>query len=214
MINQTILVALLLFSMGQCSNSVVASQLPEAEGTSTKLIAFLQTDEELRNYSKNGYTSNFTGEFRSIPQDLLVELRADLPEYTFHIARMAVLIDPPQEKYDLMLISNSQTEEVCGFIWGHYWMIPPSKSFGMLLNGYQAKSKDAGLNKIRSLAKLIAYTSNGGVGRATAQAGRLKVQLLRGDGVFRILEVRIDKHLRLGRLSFTAPNGKTPRTFV
>lgn len=213
MTKQTVSFTILLLGV-MLSSSVVATCAQQTEEPSAKLKAFLESDAELQDYSKNGYTSRFAGEFRSMPQDLRLELRRELPEFTFHIAKMAVLIDPPQKNYDLILITNSQTGAVCGFIWGSYWTIPPSRSFGGLLNGYQTKSTNGGLDKIKSLAKLIAFTTDGEVGKATSKEGKLKVELLRGDGVFRILEIKIDKQLRLGRLSITGTDGKKPRYFV
>jgi len=214
MINETALVTILLFGITLSSNSIVISQPQKSEGASAKLKTFLETSEELRNYARNGYTSNFTGDFRPIPINLQGALSEDLPEFKFHVAKMSVLIDPPQKTYDLILITSANTGEVRAFVWGNFWMMPPSGSFGLLLKGYQAKSKDFALDKVKSLAKLIAYAANVEVGNAKAGHGKLKVELLRGEGVFGFLELKIDKHFRLGRLSITAPNGKTPRYFV
>jgi hypothetical protein len=214
MINETVLVAILLLGMVVSSQSVVGSQPQKSEATPTKLKTFLETGEELRNYPKNGYTSTFTGEFRRIPEDLQVELNRDFPEYKFHIAKMSVLIDPPHTQYDLIVITSDDTDEVQAFVWGHYWMIPPSRSFDQLLKGHQAKAKEDALNKLKSLAKLIAYTASAEVGQATAKHGKLSVELLRGKEVFGFLELTINKHLRLGRLSISGPDGKRLRYFV
>jgi hypothetical protein len=214
MINESVLVAILLFGMVVSSHAVVGSQPQKSEATPTKLRTFLETGEELRNYSRKGYTSNFTGELRPIPENVEIALNKDLPEYKFHIAKMSVLIDPPQKSYDLILITSANSGEVQSFLWGQYWMMPPSSSFGQLLTGHQAKSTEDALNKVKSLAKLIAYTASAEVGQATAKHGKLNVELLRGKEVFGILELKIDKRLRLGRLAITGPNGKRLRYFV
>lgn len=214
MITKTYIVALLVVGMALLSNSVVELESQRTEGTSVKLKTFLETSDELRNYSRNGYASTFTGEFGSIPENIQVELNRDLPEYRFHIARMSVQIDPPITKYDLILVTSAHTGEVQGFVWGHYWMMPPSESFGQLLKGYQARTKDEALIKVNSFAKLIAYGASAEASQATVGQGKVKVKLLRGHGVFGILEVQIDKRLRLGRLLITGPNGKKLRFFV
>jgi hypothetical protein len=125
-----------------------------------------------------------------------------------------VYLDPPAKEYELILIADADTAEVTAFVWGSYWTLPPSISFARILKGHQARSKEDALNQLKSLAKLIAHTNNDEVGKAISKNEKLKVELLRGEGVFRILEVKIDKHLRLGRLSITGPDGKKPRFFV
>jgi hypothetical protein len=175
-----------------------------------KLVAFLNTNPELR----KSFTSRFTGEFRSIPKDVRADLEQAFPAYSFHIAKMEVYLDPPAKEYDLILIADAETAEVAAFVWGSYWTLPPSISFDQILKGHQAKSKEDALNQVKSLAKLIADTNHDEVGKVISEKGKLKVELLRGNGVFRILEVKIDKHLRLGRLTITGPDGKKPRYFV
>jgi hypothetical protein len=125
------------------------------------------TSEDLRNYSRNGYTSTFTGELRPIPENIQLQLKKNLPEYKFHIARMSVLIDPPQTKYDLILVTSANTGDVKSYLWGHYWMIPPAGSFVRLLEGHNSKSREDAIDTVKSSGKLIAYT-------ATAQVGKVK----------------------------------------
>jgi hypothetical protein len=196
------------------STPAVLAQDKQDEIIRSRVKAFLETSEELRNYARVGYTSSFSGEFRPIPEALEVELARNLPEYKFYIPRMAVMIDPPSKKYDLIVITNAVTGEVKSFVWGHYWMIRPSASFELILRGHQARSEEDALNRVKTLAKLISYTNNDEVGKTVSEKGKLKVELLRGEGVFHILEIKIDKHLRLGRLSITGPDGKKPRYFV
>ena len=175
-----------------------------------EVIAFLKTNSELQ----KSFTSRFKGEFRQMPDDLRTELKKALPEFRFYIAKMEVYLDPPAKEYDLILIADANTAQVASFVWGHYWTLPPSTSFERILKGHQARSKDDALNHVRALARLITYTSNDQVGKATARNGKIKIELVRGDGVFRVLTVQVDKRLRFGRLSITASNGKTPRYFV
>lgn len=175
-----------------------------------KVVAFLNSNLELR----KSFTSRFKGEFRPIPQNLAADLRQAFPMYRFYVAKMDVYLDPPAKEYDLIVLADAKTEEIAAYIWGTYWTLPPSTSFERILEGHQARSKEDALNQLKVLAQLIAYTNNDKVGKGISERGRLKVELLRGDGVFRILEVKTDKTLRLGRLSITGIDGKKPRYFV
>lgn len=175
-----------------------------------KVVAFLNSNLELR----KSFSCRFKGEFRPLPRNLEADLRQTFPMYRFYVAKMEVYLDPPAKEYDLIVLANAKTEEVAAYIWGAYWTLPPSASFERILQGHQARSKDDALKQLKILAQLIAHTNNDEVGKAISERGRLKVELLRGEGVFRILEVKIDKTLRLGRLSIRGVDGKKPRYFV
>lgn len=179
-----------------------------------KITAFLNGGEELRNYSDNGFTSQFTGELRSMPDEIQSELNQNFPEYKFYIAKMTVLIDAPAKKYDLILIANTASGEIEGFIWGNDWTLRPSKSFQLLLKGHQAKSDDDAIAKVKTFAKLISFANNDKIGDAKIQNGKVKVELIRGEGVFSILEVEINKCLQFDRLTITEPNGEKLKHFV
>lgn len=191
--------------------SSVTSNTQQDEAQRKKLVEYLES-QELK--IQKSFTCSFTGEFLSIPEDLQGQLAQAFPEYRFHIAKMVVFIDLPPKKYDLILITNTATEEVEGFVWGNYWTLPPSVSFEGILKGHQAKSKEEAISKIKTLVMLLVHTSNDTVGNAKIHRGKVKVELIRGDGVFRILEVKIDKRLRFGRLAVTGPDGKRMRYFV
>ena len=175
-----------------------------------KVVAFLNANLELR----KSFTCRFKGEFRPIPRNLQADLRQAFPMYRCYVAKMEVYLDPPAKEYDLIVLADAKTEEIAAYIWGSYWTLPPSASFERVLQGHQARSKEDALNQLKVLAQLIAHTSNDEVGKGISERGRLKVELLRGEGVFRLLEVKIDKNLRLGRLSITGVDGKKPRYFV
>lgn len=179
-----------------------------------KITAFLNSSEELRNYSRNGYTSTFTGELRSIPDELQTELASAFPERKFYIAKMNVLIDPPKRSHDLILVTNSITNEVEGFVWTDYWFIHPSDSFERILKGHQAKSKEDAVNHVKTFAKLIVFANNDNLGDARIQNGKVKVELIRGESIFSILEVEMNKCFEFGRLTITEPNGKKLKYFV
>lgn len=213
MIVKRVFVALVLLGMGTYSNSVVAMP-QQSEAIPVKLKNFLEAAKELRDYSRTGYTSNFTGQLRQIPEELQSQLTKEFPQYRFHIAKMSVLIDAPPDTYDLILITRANTGEVQSFLWGEYWMIPGSASWAQLLAGYQATSKEDAINKIESLAKLIAYAAAANVGEATAKRGKLRVELLKDSKSFGFLEVKTDKHFRFGQLTLTGPDGKKLRHFV
>jgi len=195
------------------NTTLVSGQEKQGEALK-KITAFLNASEELRNYSANGFTSQFTGELRSIPDELQSELSQNFPEHKFYIAKMQVLIDPPVLNYDLIVITNSSTAEVEGFVWGNYWTLRPSKSFQLLLKGHQAKSKDDAVTQVKTFAKLIGFVNNDKIGDAKIQNGKVKVELIRGKGVFSILEVEMNKCLQFDRLTITEPDGKKLKYFV
>jgi hypothetical protein len=214
MIKETTLAAIMVFSIPVSLHQVFGAPPQRNEVTPIKVRTFLETSDELRNYERNGFTSSFTGELRPIPENIQFQLKKNLPDYQFHIAKMSVLIDPPQKKYDLILITSANTGEVKSYLWGQYWMIPAATSFDQLLAGRRAKSKEDAINKVTSLAKLIAYAATAEVGEAKVKQGKLNVELLRGKEVFSILELKLDKQFKLGRLSIKGPNGKDLRHFV
>jgi hypothetical protein len=179
-----------------------------------KITNFLNTSEELRNYSKNGYTSTFTGDFRSIPKALNNELNLAFPECKFYIAKMRVLIDAPSKDYNLILVTNAFTGYVKGFVWGNYWTICPSNSFKKILKGQQAKSEEDALSKVKTFAKLIVYTNNDQIGDAKIQNGEVNVELIRGKGVLGILKVRMNKNFKFESLVITDAKGKNLKCFV
>jgi|GEM_PF-2982230 len=213
-INTQIMRLFLLCAIGLVATATLVSAQERQDETLKKITAFLNGSEELRNYSDNGFTSQFTGELLSIPDELQSELSQNFPEYKFYIAKMTVLIDVPSKKYDLILIANTVSGEIEGFIWGNYWTLRPSKSFQLLLRGHQAKSNDDAITQVKTFAKLLSFASNGKIGDAKIQNGKVKVELIRGEGVFGILEVEMNKCLQFDRLTITEPNGEKLKYFV
>lgn len=203
----------LLCAIAMANVTFVLAQEKEDE-VINKITTFLNTSEELRNYAKNGYTSIFSGNFREIPDELQMELNANFPEHRFYIAKMKVLIDPPYSNYDLILVTDADTAEVEGFIWGNYWMIRPSESFEKILKGHQVKSEDEGISQVKTFAKLITFVNNDKVGDAKSQNGKVKVELIRGEGVFGVLEVEMNDCLQFNRITITEPNGEELKYFV
>lgn len=195
------------------ANVTLASAQEKQDEALKKIAAFLNRHEELRNYSKSGYTSSFSGELRSINDGLQIELFSAFPERKFYIAKMNVLIDPPYKNYDLILITNAITAEVESFVWGNYWVIRPSNTFEKILKGHQAKSKDDAVNQVKTLAKLIVFANNDKIGDGKIQNGKVKIELIRGDGVFAILEVEVNKCFQFDRLTITEPNGDKLKFF-
>ena len=58
------------------------------------------------------------------------------------------------------------------------------------------------------------FTNNDKIGSAKIQNGKVKVEMIRGEGVFGILEVKIDKNFKFDRLTITEPNGEKLKHFV
>ena len=210
-VTRNTLLLLLIF----LSSNVVEAQKKQSDEIESIVISFLNTSEELTNYSLNGFTSKFTGDFVPISDELEKELIEKFPDYKFYIAKMLVAIDPPAREYDLILVVNTKSKEIKGHIWGEYALIHPSKSFKNILKGYQAKTTEDAIEKVKLVAKLIAFTSNNDkIGDAKVKNGKVQVELIRGEGVFGILEVEINKCLQFDRLFITEPNGKKLRYFV
>jgi hypothetical protein len=149
MIRETLLAATLLFAVTPFSNSVVVSDPQRSDQSLATLKTFLETAEELRNYSKNGYTTTFTGEFRRIPEDLQVELNRNFPEYKFHIAKMSVQIDPPHTQYDLVVITSSVF--LVGAVRGH--SVPQTQAVRILQFEVDGR-------RIEKKFKIVLYVGN------------------------------------------------------
>lgn len=166
-------------------------------------VDFLNTNQELRKH----YSCRFTGEFRSIPDDLEAELESAFPKSRFLIAEMEVYTDPPVRKRDLVLVTDGTTGVVTGFIWFFGWTMP-SASFQRLLLGEKVTSKQRTLSQLRTLAKLIVYTGSGRLGKAYVRKAKISVELIAREEVFRTLEVRIDRKCLLGFLTIRRQDGK------
>lgn len=179
-----------------------------------RIGSYLAKSKELTNYAENAFTSQFTGKVRPIPDELKSELAAYFPEHKFYIAEMSVMIDPPASKYDLILITDAGNTQMKGFIWGSYRTLRPSKSFPLLLKGYKAASEAEAIAKIKTFAKLITYVNKDKIGDSKIQGGKIKVELIRGEGVLGILEVEILSHLIYGQMTITDSNGKKLKHFV
>lgn len=192
------------------SSSLIAQDQDKDLARLTNQLAEI---EELRNYSENGFTSNFTGELRTIPSELKSELNQELPGYRFWIAKMSVLIDPPSKMYDLVIITDTNSGEIRGFVWADYWVLRPSKSFSELLGGSHVKSNEAAIRKVTALGRLIAFANNSRIGDSKFENRRAKVELIRGDGVFAILEAKLSRSFQVNRLTITQRDGSKLRHF-
>lgn len=179
-----------------------------------RIASYLTKSEELTNYAENAFTSEFTGKLRPIPDELKSELAAYFPEHRFYIAEMSVMIDPPASKYDLILITDTGNTQMKGFIWGNYWTLRPSKSFPLLLRGYKAASEAEAIAKIKTFAKLITYVNNDKIGDSKIRGKKIKVELIRGEGVLGILEVEMRNHLIYEQMTITDSRGKKLKHFL
>ena len=192
------------------TTAIASSRANEHQDIHEGVLAFLRSDPELR----KSFSCRFTGEFQQLPPHLEADLKQAFPMYRFYVAKMEVYLHLPSREYNLIVLEDAKNEGVAAYIWSSYWTLPPSASFERILQGHQAKSKEEALNQVRVLAQLIAYLNNDGIGKVTNNGGKLKVELLRGDEVFRILELKINGKLQLGRLSITDVDGRKPRYFV
>ena len=127
---------------------------------------------------------------------------------------MKVLIDAPTKNYRLILISQRQTGRVLGFVWANYWMIRPSKSFTAVFHGQQAKSKDDAKAQLRSFANLLTSVTGDKLGKTIVNKRRVAVEMLRGAGVFAVLQLKLNRRNEFGNLTIVKPNGANLKYFV
>lgn len=202
---QFVLTVLVLAMLGASARALFSKGQEDARGS--KAVEFLNTSKELR----GNYSYRFTGEFRPIPADLQAELNHAFPQYDFLIASLIVTLDFPPKKYDIILVADSATGEIVSYVWGDYWTLGPSKSFKWILRGQKAQTKDDAVNQVKSLARLLAYAANdyqnNEVGRVIVKSGRVWAELIRGGGVFRVIEAKVDKQFKFGALSIAPPRG-------
>jgi hypothetical protein len=186
------------------------------DATNARAAQYLATNPELH----SSFSSSFTGEFRSIPSDLRSKLKKAFPQYAFVMAKMIVTMDFPSKEQNLILVIDSLSGDVVGHVWGLYWSIRPSSSFQRLFDGIEATSGADVVEKMATLANLMVYAvdsryaSDDRVGKVAFEKGKVQAELLRGGGVFRVLQVQVNKKLRLGPLDVRLPNGKYPRYLV
>lgn len=176
----------------------------------SNVISYLNTIEELTNYSLRGFMSKFTGNFVSISKKLEDELTEHSPDYKFYIAKILVSIDIPARNYALIIDVNS--EEIKGHLWAEYALIHHRLREYLMALGL-CQRKDA-IERVESFAILIAFNNNDRIGYARIESGKAKVESIKEGGVFSILEVEIDRRLRLGRLISIQPNGKKIKYFI
>lgn len=198
---QIILISLLWLTT-ICFSSVVSYAQAIDNKTINSIKEFLNNNEELTNYSSNGFSSKFTGEFYPLPDDLKNILAQDFPNLGFYVARMSVLIDFPAKKYNLILVVDKSTSKVLGFVWGDYWMLPNSKNFSSILSNQKLMPNNKILKQVKSIALLIVSSSSNGigkVGKAYITKRNARIEMLRGEHVFAVFEVKYDKSFKILR---------------
>jgi hypothetical protein len=179
-----------------------------------RIFNFVSDSNELNNYSTFGFNASFSGNFVDIPIDLRSELSRSFSQYEFYIAKMSVLIDPPIREYDLILFFDTKEDKVKGFIWGYFWTLPSSDSLSSLFITSLPSEKRQVLNQVISLAKLISFVNGDTIGKVKIENRKVKVELLRGEGVLAILEAKTDKCFRFEQLILTDSRGKKMKTFT
>ncbi|HEV7646397.1 MAG TPA: hypothetical protein VGO50_20855 [Pyrinomonadaceae bacterium] len=189
-----------------------AAQARESE-MEKAAISFFSSSDELRNSAKYGFSADFTGAFRPISHELRSELEISFPEKIFSIAKMKVLIDLPPKDYDLILIAD-KNGRIEGFMWASYWMIHPSKSFEMIFKDHRIRSNKDALLHAKVLAGLITSLNDDRIGNIEMKNGEIKVELIKGQGVFGILHIKMTKKMRFNRVIITDPDGRKLRYFV
>lgn len=109
----------------------------------------------------------------------------------------------------MIIITDEHGREVLGFI-RDMTRGYASKSFKYMFKDYQAKDKEEIKAKLMTLVKLLALTHEAGtVGQSRIKENSVSVDLLWGDGVWRIIEAKFDGKLRIRRMSiFDGRNGR------
>lgn len=197
----TILAALICF----CSISVSGQE----EERSRKISEFLKADWEVKTETSEW---QFKGNFVALPVQLQSNLLSGFPMHRFSIAEMLWCGHPPCSSRQLVVITDAQSGAVVGFMrdltWGY-----ASKSFKHIFNNYQAKDRKEIEDKLGALVKLIASTHEAGnIGRSRIQKNAVSVELLWGDSVWRIIEAKFDKKLRIKRMSII--DGRNGRRLI
>lgn len=163
-----------------------------------KISEFLKTNWEVRTETNE---LQFTGDYVALPEQLQNDLLSSFPKHRFSMAEMLSCGHLPCSPHKLIVITDAQSGEVVGFVrqltWGH-----ASKSFKYIFNAYQAKDRKEIEGKLGALVKLIALTHRAGnVGKSRIQKDTISVELLWGEGVWRIIEAKFDGRLRIKRVS-------------
>jgi hypothetical protein len=176
---------------------------------SQRVSEFLKTDWEVRTATNEW---QFTGQFIALPEQLRKDLLVNFPKHRFLLAEMRGCGHLPCRNSPLIVITDDRTREVVGFIrdltWGY-----ASKSFKYMFNNYQAKDKEEIKTKLEGLVKLIALTHEAGsVGESEIKKNSVSVELLWGDGVWRIIEAKFDGKLRIRRMSMI--DGRNGRRLI
>jgi hypothetical protein len=173
---------------------------------SRKTADFLKTNWEVRTETNEW---QFTGKFIAMTEQLQNDLLNSFPNHRFYLAEMNFCGHIPCRQYPLIVITDSQTGEVTGFIRQLSWGFA-SKSFNHLFDVYQANSREDLENRLAALGKLIASTDeHGGVGRVKRKKNVLSIELLWGRRVWRMLEAKFDSKFRIKGLTLIdARNGR------
>ena len=186
-----------------------ASDKGQSEKIKKKVIEYLNNNKELQ----ERYFCRFDGGFRSFPIDLESELKKYFPTLKFIIARVKISPDLPPSKQSITLIIDSDTNKVIAHIWGAYWALRASSTFKDILLRQKVASEEEAVKAVKSLAELFIYgveppiLLNDSVGKAYIQDKTVKVELVRGESAF-LLQVKLDKKIRFGKLYVTFPNGQ------
>jgi len=166
---------------------------------------FLKSTKELKYH----FQYHFTGTLSPIPKDIESGLKQTFSSCRFLVAKVRGSFDLPYDDYHLILIIDSKSNKVISFVWGEFWVLPPSQSFKHILKGHNAKSKENAINQVKLLAALITSSTNGKIGEATMQEGKVRVELIENNHSFATLEVKVDKHFRFGTLINKRAEGGT-----
>lgn len=195
------LVISMLLSFNNCF-----SQSAQTSGQlDPKLESFLKENKELRSV----YSCSFTGRIVPIPDLTLQKLQRVFPQYRFHIAEMSCLIDLPPKKMKLITISDKEGGDVVAFVWQFSWSMP-SQSFENILAG-QSGSQETALEKVRSIAELLALTGNARIGKERRRKRFVEIQLLwegGDDSVFRKVRLEVRNNDTFGKLTIRRQGNK------
>jgi hypothetical protein len=187
----------------------VLSQSTQLNTERDQIKTFLTnfTIEHNKREQSNGIAVEFTGEFQPLPSELEKSLLEAFPSHKFVAAKMLKFHNNWRPE-TLIVVANKDSGKVTSYAWDLAFS-GVSGSFRNILSFYRAKSKEDALLKVQVLSKLLVFVGEGKVGKVESKNGMISSELYysysEGDEPFRVLQVKLDKKFRFGRIALINP---------
>ncbi len=203
-----------LSAIGFLAFCVITSYSIHAQTTQNpkedKIVRFVK-DLIVKLNNKKSLTYSFTGEFRTLPEDLEKSLTTNFPKHRVKVAALEYFHYSSMPT-SIIVVTDAESGEVlsyCGdiFVFG----CDESEPFYDLLSAYEARSKKDALEKVRVLSKLIVYP-DWRVRRVYMKGKTIYSEFDTGlKDPWRILKVSLDKQKRFSRFVIVNPREKNAK---